>query len=405
MLGAGHVCRPGAGACDVAEACSGVGAQCPPDAFASAATVCRATLGACDVTESCSGSNAACPPDAKSTATCRAAAGACDVAESCDGIGDACPSDAFVSSATVCRGSSGDCDVAETCTGADAACPSDAKSTATCRAAAGACDVAESCDGASDVCPADAIASAGAVCRPSGDACDLEEACDGASLDCPADTGLPDGDGDAVCDAIDLCPADADPATLDGDGDDLGDACDPCTNAPAVHGTSASLTIRRVGSPVGDESLSFKAKLVLPHPFMPPLDPATRGLRMLLVDALEMVVADVSLPAGAFSPATGAGWISSPTRFTYKNSGKVTPLVGGVNRVTVKDESGRAPGRIALTISAKAGAYPVATLPLRVVLVLAPPRATSAACGEVTFPGGSGPACSTASRGTVVRCR
>ncbi len=47
------------------------------------------------------------------------------------------------------------------------------------------------------------------------------------------DGGCPDGDGDGVCDADDLCPAHADPEQLDADGDGLGDACDPCPADPA----------------------------------------------------------------------------------------------------------------------------------------------------------------------------
>src|SRR5437870_2175660 len=45
--------------------------------------------------------------DAKSRAVCRPAAGACDVAESCDGVSDACPADA--KSRVECRAKGGDC--------------------------------------------------------------------------------------------------------------------------------------------------------------------------------------------------------------------------------------------------------------------------------------------------------
>jgi hypothetical protein len=51
------VCRPAAGACDVAENCTGVDAECPPDRFASAGEVCRASTSveACDPAERCTG--------------------------------------------------------------------------------------------------------------------------------------------------------------------------------------------------------------------------------------------------------------------------------------------------------------------------------------------------------------
>src|SRR5439155_1324465 len=88
------------------------------------------------------------------TTICRPAAGACDVAERCDGVSDDCPAD--TKSTAVCRPAAGACDVAERCDGVSDDCPADTKSTAVCRPAAGACDVAERCDGVSDECPADA---------------------------------------------------------------------------------------------------------------------------------------------------------------------------------------------------------------------------------------------------------
>ena len=42
-------CRASAGACDVAETCTGASAACPADALTPAGTVCRASAGACDV--------------------------------------------------------------------------------------------------------------------------------------------------------------------------------------------------------------------------------------------------------------------------------------------------------------------------------------------------------------------
>jgi hypothetical protein len=48
-----------------------------------------------------------------------------------------------------------------------------------------------------------------------------------ARLEVPL-TPAPDGDGDGVPDAADLCPAVPDPEQGDGDGDGIGDACDLC---------------------------------------------------------------------------------------------------------------------------------------------------------------------------------
>src|SRR6185436_4313234 len=56
---------------------------------------------------------------------CRAAAGACDVAENCTGGSPACPANGFAPTTQECRGDAGQCDVAEHCTGTGAACPAD----------------------------------------------------------------------------------------------------------------------------------------------------------------------------------------------------------------------------------------------------------------------------------------
>ena len=65
----------------------------PADGLAPSSTVCRSSAGACDVAETCTGASAACPADAlaSSGTVCRSAAGGCDVAETCDGAGIACP--------------------------------------------------------------------------------------------------------------------------------------------------------------------------------------------------------------------------------------------------------------------------------------------------------------------------
>ena len=58
------VCRPAAGACDVAESCNGMAPGCPPDDLAAAGTECRASAHDCDPPEQCTGTSAACPTDA-----------------------------------------------------------------------------------------------------------------------------------------------------------------------------------------------------------------------------------------------------------------------------------------------------------------------------------------------------
>ena len=185
-------CRASSGTCDVAEVCSGSGPACPADGFASAATQCRPSAGACDIAENCSGSAATCPVDGFSSAAtqCRASAGACDVAESCSGSAATCPPDGFASAATQCRASAGACDVAENCSGSAATCPADVlvPAATTCRASAGDCDVAEACSGSSAACPVDGFQSAATECRASAGDCDVAENCSGSGATCPTDS-------------------------------------------------------------------------------------------------------------------------------------------------------------------------------------------------------------------------
>src|SRR6266516_1942038 len=104
-------CRASAGECDPQETCTGTGPGCPADAKAPAATACTSDGNPCTL-DQCDGATAACQHPAGNTgAVCRPAAGACDVAEACTGTSATCPADA--KSTAVCRPAAGACDVAE----------------------------------------------------------------------------------------------------------------------------------------------------------------------------------------------------------------------------------------------------------------------------------------------------
>ena len=186
----GTTCRASAGACDVAETCTGSSAACPADGFLSG-NECRASGGICDVAESCSGAGAACPADGFVTGgtECRGSAGACDPAEACTGSSAACPADLLAGSSTICRGAVGTCDYAENCTGSSPTCPADliVNPGTECRASGGICDVPESCDGLVGTCPADVFQPSSYECRASTATCDPAENCTGSSASCPAD--------------------------------------------------------------------------------------------------------------------------------------------------------------------------------------------------------------------------
>ncbi len=91
--------------------------DCPADGFAPATTVCRASAGACDVAETCSGSSATCPADgfASATTICRASANTCDVAEKCTGASAACPADGSAPDGTACSDGNA-CTTGDQCT-------------------------------------------------------------------------------------------------------------------------------------------------------------------------------------------------------------------------------------------------------------------------------------------------
>ena len=425
----GTVCRAAAGACDLAEACNGAVA-CPADQFAAASTLCRASAGTCDLAETCTGASVTCPTDQRvaNGTVCRAAAGACDLAEACDGA-VACPADQFAAASTVCRASAGACDLAETCTGASAACPADQRvaNGTVCRAAAGACDLAEACDGAV-ACPADSLAAngadcpddgalcttdlcdgagvclhapgnAGAVCRAAAGPCDAAEVCTGAGADCPIDGGtVGDGDGDGVCDPSDNCPAIANPDQANGDTDATGDACDPCTNPASL--TEPLLQVRKLDTPAGDDRLTVRGAIGLPLPIAPALDPASRGLRLLITTSAGSAV-DITLPPGAYSSATQTGWKSNSaaTKWSYRNPTGTQ----GITRAGVKLSS-TPPGTVKVSMVGRDGAYPVAPLPPTVTVILDPPFAASGQCAEVAFTG-PGPVCRGNASGSTVTCR
>ncbi len=243
FVSAGTVCRPAAGACDLAEVCSGTSSQCPADAFAPPGTVCHAATGPCDTTQTCTGTSPLCPPDTvepagypcpddgnpctldecdgttvicqhppgNAGAVCRQAAGPCDLPSLCTGTSATCPPDVLVPAGTVCRPAVDVCDVPEACTGTSPYCPPDLYQPAgtVCRPAAGACDVAESCTGTSPYCPPDQFQPPTTVCRPAAGLCDVAEHCTGTSALCPPDSYAPGGTvcrpPAGPCDVAEIC--------------------------------------------------------------------------------------------------------------------------------------------------------------------------------------------------------
>lgn len=186
----------------------------------------------------------------------------------------------------------------------------------------------------------------------------------------------------------------------------LPDELPPCATAceTGVPASKASLIVKNLDTPFGDDRLTFKGDLVLPHPFAPALDPVAGGIAVVIEDAAGARPLDVTLPGGAYDAATGVGWkaAASGTSWKYVNKTDVPP--GGVTALTVKDRAKTQPGLVRVKVTGKRGSYPVdtASLPLTGLVILDPPTAATGQCGVATFVGPR-PSCTT--NGRRVTCR
>ncbi len=202
-----------------------------------------------------------------------------------------------------------------------------------------------------------------------------------------------DADGDGVPDASDDCPTVANPGQADADGDGLGDACDPCTNGAAT--VKPRLRVGRLLAPAGDETIRLTGTATVPT--IPALDPATRGVRILLRTSTGSAVADVTIPGGA-------GWTShaTPSWAWHSKAG-----IAGITKVTVKQLM-KTPGTLAIGVTGKHATLPVgaASLPLAATVVFDVPAATGGQCAELAFPGPApAPRCAANGSGSTVTCR
>jgi hypothetical protein len=204
--------------CTPSEACHEAGACDPATGVCSSPT--RADGTACDDGDRCtrvdSCQDGVCV--GRDRLVC-AAPGACEQAGTCDPTTGQCTHQAKANGAA--------CDDGDLCT------QSDTCQAGICRggdavlcAAIDECHTAGVCEPATGRC-SNPVAADGTPCED-GDACSEDDFCvDGECIGEP----MPDGDGDGVCDPVDLCPAIPDPYQMDLDGDGIGDMCQ-CT-APA----------------------------------------------------------------------------------------------------------------------------------------------------------------------------
>ncbi len=271
----------------------------------------------------------------------------------------------------------------------------------------GTIDLGEECDGGAviggDCCTtACTLLGAGTVCRPADGFCDLEESCDGVSGVCPADLRKPDGDDDGVCDEIDICPVDPDPAQLDGDDDGLGDACDPCTNGVTIG--KPKMRITKFTSGPGDDTFTFTGDM--DFAFEPVIDAVAVGARVILEDANGEVLFDVAVPPGAYSSSTRSGWRANKagTMWSFRSQ---TPVGGVVNMLRFSTTKARR-DLAKVRVTGRKGGFaqsPVA-LPLSAIVVIDAPTAATGACGEIHYVAAPGsPSCTFNASGSTLQCK
>ncbi len=151
----------------------------------------------------------------------------------------------------------------------------------------------------------------------------------------------PDTDGDGVPDAVDNCPAVANPAQTDSDGDGVGDACDNCvaianpTQDPAT--ACAGLAVVSMSVTFGRDPLAADDRLRLHGRFTVAsarsmTDIAGQPVTLALGDAGNPPIVTMTVPSG--------GWKAnrSGTQLLFSNT--AGQLQGGLTRVSLKSRDG-----------------------------------------------------------------
>jgi parallel beta-helix repeat protein len=151
----------------------------------------------------------------------------------------------------------------------------------------------------------------------------------------------------------------------------------------------ARLGLGKLHTPPGDDTLSFEGRLLLPHPFDPPLDPVAVGVGIVIEDVTGARLLDAQVPGGAYDPVRRVGWKTSRRGASWEYADKSAAPVAGITRVVVQDLSKKEAGRVQVRVSGRRGAYAVdpANLPLTALLILDPPTAETGQCARASFDG------------------
>jgi len=222
----------------------------------------------------------------------------------------------------------------------------------------------------------------------------VAETCDGAATSCPADTGLPDSDGDAVCDAQDRC-----------------------TNVGAGQLFKLSPAPKAILTKINTDPVAGNDKLLLQGAFdlaagqsFAALDPVTGGARVVLLNGAGGVELDVALPGGLYAGRGTRGWKTNRagTKWQYvdgTNDGTLSSAFGGIFQFLMIDRSRRSPRELMVKVQGKGGTYAVTPgdSPLQAVVVLGDQGdAAAGLCGETGFAAAS---CGFNGPGSTLKCQ
>lgn len=170
-----------------------------------------------------------------------------------------------------------------------------------------------------------------------------------------------------------------------------GDGCDSECRLECGPLAKPKLTIGKLNTPLGDDTLSLQGTLTLHSPVSPALNPLASGVRLLLGDTAGTVL-DVTVPGGSGWTANGRG-----TKWTYRNRSPTPP--GGIYRVVIQDKSALTPGLVKVAVNGKAGSSAVssADLPMTARMIIAP---TGGECGDANFS-----SCAFNASGSTLKCK
>jgi len=198
-----------------------------------------------------------------------------------------------------------------------------------------------------------------------------------------------DQDGDGVCDADEPPTTTTQAPTTTSTTTTLRPTT--TTQAPTTTCTAvarAKLMLGKLAPPAGDDTLAFEGEMRIPT--SPAVDPVATGARVIVGE-----VVDLTIPGGAFDPATKTGWKAKQGSFKYH---------GGTLKVSLA-ASTKTPGLVKFMVAGKTGSYVVdpAHLPRQATLIL---DAAAGQCGEAGFAGPApAPVCVYKAKRGKVQCK